>query len=164
MFSTGRCFSAAFFIVNIALGYAAAQTLDQAVAQLASQIASNVTAKSGLSLGIENISSLPAPDVVKVRDALQLELTRAGLPLDSNSLALIQVTISENARGFLLLAQTPSGDGTKVAMAPWTSRPIQAPVARATISKTLILEHPAPVLDIAVTNNGTELWLLEPAR
>src|SRR4051812_46888519 len=164
MFSTGRCFSATLFIVNMTLGCAAAQTLDQAVAQLGAQIASNGTTKSGLSLDIENISSLPAPEVVKVRDALQLELKRDGLSFDSNSLALIQVTISENARGFLLLAQTPSGDGMKVSMAPWTLHATQTPVARAAIGKTLVLEHPAPVLDIAVTNNGTELWLLEPAR
>ncbi len=154
----------AAFLLILTLVSASAQTLDQAASQLASRVAAGLPAKSALALGVENLSSLTLPEVIKVRDSLQSELIRAGVPLDSNSLALLQITISENARGFLLIARTPAPDGIKTAMVPWTVRPARSSTKRSIISKTLILEHPSPVLDIALTNSGTELWLLEPAH
>jgi hypothetical protein len=164
MVSASRCFLASALLLNFTLANAAAQSLDQAASQLAARIAAVVPAKTGLALGVENLSSLPTPEVAKVRDVIQSELMRAGLQFDSNSPTLIQVTISENARGFLLIAQTPSPDGTKVSMFPWVVQQMHPAVARSVITKTLVMEHPSPILDIAVTNDGAELWLLEPAR
>jgi hypothetical protein len=159
-----RCLSAAVFLLNLMPGCAFAQTLDEAVSQFVTQIAAGVPAKTGLSLGIENRSSLAAPELAKVRNALQTGLARAGLQMDSKSPALLQVFISENARGFLLIAQMPSQDGTKVAMAPWMRENTQ-PIAPLTVArKMLIIEHPAPVLDVVLANNGTELRVLEPGR
>ncbi len=159
-----RCLTTAAFLLTITLVCASAQTLEQAASQLASRVAAAVQMKSGLSLGIENLSSLTVTEVVRVRDALQTELIRSGLQLDSNSLALIQITISENPRGFLLISRTPVQDGFKTMMVPWTIRPARPATARSVLSKTLILEHSSPVLDITLTNNGTELWVLEPAN
>ena len=159
-----RRLKTAAILITFTLVCASAQTLDQAASQLASSIGSAVQIKSGLSLGIENLSSLTIPEVTRVRDTIQAELIRAGLKVDSNSLTLIQITISENARGFLLIARTPAPDGVKTAMVSWTIRPARPSTARTALSKSLILEHSSPVLDIALTSNGAELWVLEPAR
>jgi hypothetical protein len=159
-----RCLSAAAFLLNLMFGCAFAQTLEEAVSQLVTEIATGVPAKTGLSLSIENRSSLSAPEVATVRNAIQTGLARAGLQVDFKPATLLQVFISENARAFLLIARMPSQDGTKVAMAPWI-RDATQPVAPLTVArKMLIIEHPSPVLDVVLANNGTELRVLEPGR
>ncbi|MEO8128415.1 MAG: hypothetical protein ABJF23_03815 [Bryobacteraceae bacterium] len=157
-----RCAQSAAFALTFGLIAACAQTLDQAAAQLASRMGAGLPAGSTLSLTVESFSPLPAPLVTRVREAIRSAIVNSGLRLDTNSPTASQVTISENARGFLLIARTPAAGGTRTAMVPWTIRPSEPSQVRASISRTLILEHSSPVLDISLTNNGTELWVLEP--
>ena len=111
-YASRRLMTAAF-LLTFTLVSANAQTLDQAASQLASRVAAAVQPKSAITLGVENLSSLTLPEVVRVREVIQTELIRSGLQLDSNSLTLIQITISENARGLLLIARTPAQEGVK---------------------------------------------------
>ena len=159
-----RRLKTAVILITFSLVCASAQTLDQAASQLAARVAAAIQAKSGLSMGVENLSSLTIPEVTKVRDAIQSALARAGLAIDSKALPLLEITISENARGLLLIARVPSTNGIQTVMVPWTVRAARSPAARAVLSKRLILEQAYPVLDISLTAGGTELWVLEPAR
>ena len=117
---SSRCVKTAAFLLTFGLLPAGGQTLDQAASQLAPRIAAAIPAKSSLSLSVENLSSLTVPEVTKVRDAIQSALARAGLAIDSKALPLLEITISENARGLLLIARVPSTNGIQTVMVPWT--------------------------------------------
>ena len=160
MQSAVRSLRSAAILAIFLLGNACAQTLELAAAQLSVRLSAVLNVKTGMNLGIENVSSLSAAEAAKAGDAIRSELTRAGVQFDTNSLALIQISIAENARGFLLIAQ----EGTNVVMVPWSGPPVLSTADRAIMGKTLVLEHAAQILDISLTNNDTEFWVLEPAR
>jgi hypothetical protein len=126
--------------------FARAQSLDEASSQLAARIAA---ARPAASFSLVIQSQIPAVDVDKVRRSLERELENAGLhPVESGG-AEIRVTMGENVRGYLLIAQIPGGERQQIAMVPWT-KPATGPVLlQATLRKTLLWEDSEPILDFA---------------
>src|SRR6266496_1325372 len=99
---------------------ATAQASERWDAQLA-LLAGKIVAISGpgtATLEVRNISSLPAEQVTAIRRELELQLRADGVQVRQEHEASvgIRVTLSENRRGWLWIAEIQQGSETRVAM------------------------------------------------
>jgi hypothetical protein len=141
-----------------------AATLNEAAHDLAAQIAAALPSHAGVSVAFENLSTLSAGEVARIQALMDAELKQQGIvSLTDGPQATID--LSENNRGFLLLAQVALANGTRVLIAPWTreAAPNSPEVARVALFKNLVIAQPAPVLDFLLPS-ASQLIVLEPGR
>ena len=131
---------------------ARADTLDDAVAALAKKVSVRLAASETARVTSRNISSLPASDAVKA----QTTLTRALQRRMRNPMQVeVALTISENLRGYLLVAEIRRENKTVVEMMEFRLAPPSTPAPAAfTIESKLLWEQEAPILDIAVLSDS----------
>jgi hypothetical protein len=105
-----------------------------------------------------NLSSLGRPDASRIQAAFELAIRkRVRNPVQVE----IALTISENVRGFLLVAELKRGEEQVVEMQSFQRQPTPAPLRPAmTLSKKLLWEQGAPILDIAPV--GPKMLVLSP--
>ena len=142
--------------------------MTEAAAQLAARISSLLPRRSAVSLEIQNLTSLPAPGWSNFRKLLQDELHKAGVETSGVETTAappetrVRVTLSEDARGWLFVAEVASGDNRQVAMLPWAP-PSSAQInPRVGIGKKLLWTQPEPVLDVLLGGADSEMLLLSP--
>jgi hypothetical protein len=150
----------------------ASQTADQtAPAQLAARISSLLPRRATVSIETQNLTELPAAGWSSFRSRLLEELgllgvktagvETAGTPLE----ARVRVTLSEDSRGLLLLAEVFSGgvsagDNRQVAMLRWnppTMAPAKPPVA---LSRSALWAQAEPILDVLLADSGSQMLIL----
>jgi hypothetical protein len=144
---------------NAVLG---ADTWTEAARQLARKILAHTGFQKAAVLTVRNMSSLRDDDLVAIRLALQAELRHLGARLTDKGpvAAEIQVTLSENAQGYLWIAEIRNRDSREVTMIPVSRlQPETVPPnpASLVIRKTRIFEQNGPILDVAILKT-------EPAR
>ena len=143
-----RAVARGFLLVIIAVA-ARADTLDDAVAALAKRISARLQASETVRITSRNVSSLPASDAAKVQTALARGLQRRvrnPMPVE------LTLTISENLRGYVLVAEIRRENETVVEMAEFQTavsltKPALAPF---TIESKLLWEQEIPILDAAL--------------
>jgi hypothetical protein len=150
----------------VPMAYAA--TWEQPASDLARQIAA-LTGPGPARLAIQNASTLPASDLPVIRRLLEQDLVGLGvLSGGSDSATLIRVTLSENLRGGLWVAEVQEGTETRVTMlaVPLAPAAPSGSGGSITIRRTLLISEEAPVLDakIFVTGGVQRLVVLEPER
>lgn len=93
-------------------------TLEDSAKELAGKIAAMLPARSEISLGIQNSSSLLPGEVTRIEETLKVELQNRGLriPTIGSASVSVKVTLSENMKGFIWTAEIPQGDTPRVAM------------------------------------------------
>jgi hypothetical protein len=154
----------------------------EAVAKLADKIASEVSPLKPLSLKVKNISPLSTAETASVHGALADELRNRSFLLASpstavgESVAMAEVTISQGAESYILVAEIQSDSETKnepqIAI---VSAPKLAPGANQTsgeilsLQKRLIWQQPEKFLDFFVwpvdgSRSASQLAVLEPRR
>jgi len=160
-----RVFVFFFLIIFVALksvAPAAAQEWDAPARELAEKIVSHVQSRTGLSLTVRNISSLPQTRVAEAQRALESELRRRGVTLASSEQALEQarVTLAENTSGYLWVAEIGHDDSWDIVMVqmPLLASPERAPAAL-TLRRTLLWTQPEPMLDVVSAADGSLLVL-----
>ena len=142
-----------------------AQPMPEAAAQLAARISSLAERRTTVSLEFQNLTALPAAELSSFRTALEEELRKAGLePAGAQSETRLRVTISENARGLLLVAVVNSGDHRQVAMLPWIAPPPAGTNQRVRISLQPVREQSETILDILLLDSGSQLLVLSPNK
>jgi hypothetical protein len=140
-----------FLIIAVA---AHADTLDDAVAGLAKKVVARLEPFERVRIGERNISSLPATEVSRAEVALTRALQsrgRGSMPVD------VVVTISDNLRGYVLVAEIRRASGTVVEMMEFRLLPPAAPARAAIIDSKLLWEQETPILDVAVSNSMSVL-------
>ena len=158
------------------------QPWNDAVRKLADKIAADVSPLKPLSLEVKNISPLSAAETLNVHGALADELRNRSFLLASPSIAAAesvttaQVTVSQGADGYVLVAEIKSDSETKnepqIAI---VSAPKLAPSANQTsgeillLQKRLIWQQPEKFLDFFVwplggSGSASLLAVLEPRR
>jgi hypothetical protein len=143
----------------LALFASSREDLESAVRLLANKIALHLAANEAPRLTVRNISSLPGPDVVNVRTGLMRALPKR---TRNGSAAEIAVTISENIKGYVLVAEIRKRDSSSVEMVsfkPELPPPAPTPI---TIVKRLAWEQTEPILDLR--EMGDQMLILEPER
>src|SRR5258708_11030599 len=137
---------------------AEAQSMQDAASQLASCIASLLQRRATVSLDFQNLAPLPAPESSSFRSGLERELRKAGLAVATTQPEVkLRVTISENTRGLLFVAEVLTGDARQVVMMPWTA---PAPVddkRQLQLSRKLIWDQTEPILDFVMLDSGSQL-------
>jgi len=118
--------------------------------ELARQIAA-LTGPGTMSLSIRNNSSIPVAEIPAIRRSLLDELTTLGIAMRSGTDAatIVRVTLSQNARQGLWVAEVQQGSEVHVAMvsvaiAAQATKP-QGTLVR--LRKTLFLSQSEPILD-----------------
>lgn len=154
-------------MVCLLAGQAAAQTPEAAARELARGAAAALE-KEPAAFSIRNGSSLAASDFASVRAALAAALRAQGVRTAETAPAEIRVTVSENPRDWLLIAEVRRGDARAVVMAGWPrgSATPRLPLPVLSIERRLVWEQEEPILDFVLTGDGAEarLFVLEPAR
>lgn len=134
----------------------------QPATALAEQVA-NLLGPGQAHLTIHNLSTIPTEQIPSIRRLLTQELKAHGViasgPESANA---IRVSLSENARERLWVAEVVEGDETRVAMVRLDSTPIQQAQTGSglTLRKQAILTTGSPVLAALETSNG--LVVVEP--
>ncbi len=148
------------------LGRMAAQPIVEAAAPLAARISSRLPRRTTVSLEFQVLTPLVAPESSRFRSALEEELRKTGLELTTTASpdSRLRVTVSENARGLLFVAEVSGKDAPQVIMLPWP-RPLPSdarPSVRLVIKP--VWEQPEPILDLMILDSDSQLLILSPAR
>ncbi|HLJ76119.1 MAG TPA: hypothetical protein VKT75_01835, partial [Acidobacteriaceae bacterium] len=145
-----------------------AATFDAPTADLARQVAA-LAGPGPARLVILNNSTLPTAQIPAIRQALERDLRSQGVLAGSaESATLIRVTLSQNLRGGLWVAEVREGTEVRVAMVQVN---LDAPLSGGagpmlTLRRTMLLTEADPIVDAAVfTLPGQQrLVVLEPER
>jgi hypothetical protein len=108
--------------------------------------------KGPVSIVWQNHSSMPGDEVERIRRAVETGVEQPG-PVE------LRLTLSESARGYLVIAQGPEG---KVWIETWPKPPSKLEKPPFHLVRTTIWEQPSPILDVALS--GETLYVLEPMR
>ena len=150
------------------LPLARAANWEQPVATLANQIA-GLAGPGPVQLIVRNQSSLSADEVPQIQQLLIHDLRSHGITAGgANSPTQIRVTLSQNLRGGLWIAEVQEGTETRVTMLPVqldiTSATPGGP--RLTLQRSVIITEPDAVLDAQIFSAGgvQRLIVLEPRQ
>jgi hypothetical protein len=152
-------------MIGLAAPAASASTpWDQPAASLAEEIA-GILGPGQARLTIRNLSTVPTDEIPAIRRLLEQNLKAHGvLASGAESANTIRVTLSENARERLWVAEVIEGNETRVAMvhvAPGTTRQTQAG-SGLTLRKQLVLTNTSQVL--AALETPSVLVTIEPEQ
>lgn len=142
--------------------YAAPGEWDRPAAELAGRIA-DVLASGQARLTIRNLSSIPDEAVPAIRQLLEQDLKERGIALSgADSANAVRVTLSENARSRLWVAEIAEGDDTQVAMVSLAAdQPQPSPTNGGLLLRSeLVISAQEPVVAALVIANN--LVVLEP--
>jgi hypothetical protein len=144
----------------------AAGKWDAQVAELSRKIiALNGTAAA--SLEIKNASSLPVDEFTSIRRALEDQLKTSGLQIRNSAPTSIRITLSENIRGLLWVAEVQQGSETKVALVAMPKTDTGSATASALIlRRSLLIAGQEQILDAATWQSRDQRFLLtlDPSR
>lgn len=146
---------------------------NDAVHTLSQKIATAVTPSHTLSIEVKDITPGASVDVLRLRQALEAEIAVQGGRLVAPSPdsppadAQVQVTISQNVEGYVLIAEIHMGEAQQVAIvavAP-TEEPAPQPGPMPVIQRKIVWRQSRPILDFtqaAMDANHTLWYVLEP--
>jgi hypothetical protein len=147
--------------VSVAIGQA--QSPVEAAAQMAARISSLLPRHPTVSLELQNLSSMTPGDLSTFGRALEEQLRRSGLAMTATQPEVrARITISENARGLLLVAEVLTGDNRTVIMQPWIAPPASETKPRIRILRRPVWDQAEPMLDLLLLNSESELLVLTP--
>lgn len=142
--------------------FAAAGPWDRPAATLAAKI-SDVLGPGPARVTLQNLSSVPADQVTVIRKLLLQDLKAHGISnAGTESANVIRITLSQNTRARLWVAEIVQGTDTRVAMvgldAPAADPPQRAGSLVLRMQSLLTLQRPV----LAALETGTALLILEP--
>jgi len=133
----------------------------EAAAQLASRTSSLLPRHPTVSLEQQNLSALPEAEWSSFRSLFEAELRKAGVEVASNPSAepRVRITLADNARGLLLVAEVISPDSRQIAMLPWSKPAAAQEKPRVNLTKRLLWIETEPILDVLLPDPNTILVL-----
>jgi hypothetical protein len=131
-----------------------ADPIDDGAHALAAKIADRLSPREKAHLVVRNISTLPAAEAARAHRLLE-----AALPRHPRATSVVEValTFSENAAGYLWVAEIRKGEVEMVAVANQTSQPA---AARQLLTKRLLWQQSETLLDFI--QEGDRIVLLSP--
>jgi hypothetical protein len=133
--------------------------LEDAARALAKSVAAQLAPTEIARVTERNMSSLPRPEAARAQVIFEQAIRRRvrnPMPID------ITLTISENIRGYLLIANFNRDAQRVVEMQPFEVQPAPPPTRPAmTINRKLLWEQTTPILDLAI--DGDRMLVLDTA-
>ena len=147
-----RAVARGFLLLMIAVALHA-DTLDEAVATLAKRVSARLETTETARVTTRNMSSLAAADAAKAQTALTRALQRR---VRNPMQVEVTLTISENLRGYLLVAEIRRGAETVIEMSEFQSAPslTKPAISPFTIESKLLWEQETPILDVALLSDA----------
>jgi hypothetical protein len=143
---------------------------NEAVYSLAQKIAAALGTAHSFSLDVKDVSSTAPVDLAGVRQTLEDDIAQRGVRSSPAPREVqVQVTISQNLSGFVLVAEIHRGDAQQVAIVPVANAeelPPQ-PTPEPGIQRKIIWQQTIPILDFAQVDEDSRraIWyFLEPDR
>lgn len=125
------------------------------VVVLTQKIVSKAGPGTAVTLTVRNSSSLTAADVNSIRGQIDSELRVKGLRVVSAEQAAVgvRVTLSENAQGYLWIAEIKQDEATDVVFVSVARmNPAAGPSSAMTLQRRLLWTQDEPILDLAIIN------------
>ena len=144
--------------------YAASGPWDEPAAALAGQV-SALMGPGPARIVLSNASSIPDAEVPVIRKLMEQDLKQHGISAGgADSANQLRITLSENARERLWVAEVMEGNSTRVAMVklPLGELPVAQTVNGIVLHATPLLTSNEPVLAADDTNDG--LLVLQPEK
>lgn len=139
--------------------------MPDAAAQLAARISSLLQRRSTVSLDFQNLTALPLAEWSSFRSGLEQELRKAGLAVATTQPEVrLRVTISENTRGLLFVAEVLIGDARQVVMLPWSAPAPVEEKRQLQLTRKLIWNQSEPILDFLLLDSGSQLLILTASK
>ena len=156
-----------FFLGTAGERASAQEPFSTAGRELANTILARASYPNAISLQVINASSLSLAEVETARHTLAAQFTsgRAQIVPPERAVAEIRITLAEDVRGYLWIAEAKHGEEREVAMvrvarAEAGSLPRMAPTI--SLRKTLLWSQAgSPVLDAALLDKGERLLVLD---
>jgi hypothetical protein len=151
----------------------AADHWKESAGELAKVIGDQIGSPTTLALAMRNASTLTESDAGTIRQALRLQLRSEGFRFAGadRAKAEVRVTLSENADGYLWIAEIRSGDSRQVRMVsvprvpPPPTSSVPEPLS---IRKAFVYGQEEPILDFALlapeADGSPRMVVLEPGR
>jgi hypothetical protein len=155
--------------LSIVVPARASTSWEEPAGSLAGQIAT-IAGPGPAKLTVKNHSSIPTEQLPAIRRLLEHDLNSYGVTVSNSAAAatLIRVTLSQNAKHGLWIAEVQEGTEVNVAMVSTdvAAAATPPPEASVIIRKTLLLSQPTPILDVDFVSLGGErrMLVLDPER
>ncbi len=145
----------------LAANICAAQTIDETTAELAKRLMRDPKVRELTTLSVRSASSLDAKQVALVESRLQFLTGKTAAP-DAD----IRVTLSENARDYVWVAEIGRGKDRDVVIYETVRTRESSPQGGSllTLDKELIWEQDQPMLDWALIDDRKGLLVMEPGK
>jgi hypothetical protein len=144
---------------------------NDAVYALAEKIAAALTPPHTLSLDVKDNSSAVPVDLAVVRQGLEADIAARGgrVAAVASAESDVQVTISQNAEGYLIVAIVHHGDSQQIFIVPITGSEASSPqpTPEPGIQRKIVWRQSRQILDFAQATadaSHTVWYLLEPDR
>ena len=128
------------------------------------ELARKIVAITGLgpaTLDFQNSSSLSADVAAAIRRSIESDLRASGVPLRDNAPTTIRVTLSENIRGYVWIAQVQAGAASKVAMLVFPKQDASSPGAsQLVLRRSFLIAQQEQILDAALWQSHDQRYLL----
>jgi hypothetical protein len=141
---------------------ARSDTLEDSARELAAKIGASLPARSNISLGMKNSSSLLPEEVARITQALKAELQNRGIGITENGFveARAAVTFSESIKNFVWTAEIRTFDTSQVVLVT-VPRPMENRVISDAMPMTLhsekFWEGPERILDAVISDAGGQI-------
>ena len=153
----GAVIGSVLLVCIFAAETAHAQLTDDALAELGRRVALRLAPGETVRFTHRNLSSLDSTDAQRAYSVFENTLKRRSR---RNSTPVeVTFTISENRKGYVLVAETRRGGEREVDIVSSTVVETRTR-SRLALSKQLLWEQPEPILDLAIS--GDRLLVLQP--
>lgn len=141
------------------------QPMTDAASQLAARISSLLPKRAPISLEAQNLTQLSPAEWLSFRKLLQDELRKSGISMaETPPDPRVLVTLSEDARGLLFVAEVSSGENRQIAMLPWNFPSSAQAKPRINLTTKPLLAEGGPILDILMVDSASEMLVLSSDR
>lgn len=128
---------------------AQADEIEDAAQALAVKVASHLAAAERVRLSVRNISGLPATDAIRAQAKLESTLSKHGR---TSRVTTVLLTLSENAAGYLWVAEIHKGEVEMIAVSNPASPAASGPQL---LTKRLLWEQREAILDVVQQGDRT---------
>ena len=126
---------------------------------LAQKIAAQLKTRELVVFSFRSVAAASPSDAAAARDAIVSELRALGISTGAQSGVAVVVTLSENFRGWVWVAEIRRNDAREVVMEEWRRQTEAASAAPVLIEKQSVLEQDLSILDFA--SLGRNLLVLD---
>lgn len=149
-----------FPIIFVSLALTAwCQSFDEPAHALAQKIGSVLKAREPVTVSFTSAAAVSQPDATAAREAIERQLPGAGVSTNAQAGVTLAVTLSENLRDWVWVAEIRRGDAQEVVMEEWPKPEQTMSAGTVVMEKRRILDEDARILDFAPL--GRDLLVLD---